>query len=366
MKNYQLFVRNLQDQRGVIAVIVGILTVVLLSLVAFSIDIGHAVVVKNQLQNVSDSAALAAARELGRMYEGMSYEDQQIFVCDPSIIIPIAQSAALKNSAGGKNITINSNDVIIGRWHWNENPPRFEPTLNQPDAVSVFARRDATANGPISTFFASLLGKDTLNLTARATAALTGAGSVGPNGLPIPVGISEYWFTLYEETGYCNKPIKLHPTNTIAGCAGWHTYDDTPANAAKLRRLLIDLKAGTFTSPDVTANVDGFIFIGGDVASDFSDMKALFDYMKGLNDGVLDNDEDPNTWTTAVPVYKWDNCDNPRNDIVIKGFATVVIKEVIEAPEKTINAEVICNKVIAGRGSGSYYGTKGSIPGLVE
>lgn len=367
MENYRRFLKQLRDERGVVVIVVAITAILLLSLVAFAIDIGYAMLTRNELQNVADASALAASRELGVFYEGMSYEQQQVYDCtgdDEAKIIQAAKDVAEKNRAAGKNITINSDDITIG--NWNANTRTLNPTLNGPDAVKVRARRDNITNGPITTFFAHILGQDTLSISTKATAALTGESTAEAGGLPLPVGISAYWFTLYEETGYCNKPIKLHPTNTIEGCAGWHTYMDTPANAAKLRQLLKDLKDGRFTSPNTVAGVDEFVFIGGDVASDFSDIKALFDYMKGLNDGVLDADEDPNTWTTAVPVYEWDNCDNPNKAIKILGFAMVTIMDVLLAPEKTVDAVVKCDGIRFGRGGGGEYGTKGSIPGLVE
>ena len=47
--------------------------------------------------------------------------------------------------------------------------------------------------------------------------------TAGPGGLPIPVGISQAWFK--SATGdYCNQNIKFHPTGSMEGCAGWHTY----------------------------------------------------------------------------------------------------------------------------------------------
>jgi len=95
-------------------------------------------------------------------------------------------------------------------------------------------------------------------------------------------------------------------------------------------------------------------------------MKALFDAMKVLNDGILDADEDSTTWTTSVPVYDWDDCRNPHGAITIVGFATVIITEVQDAPDKIIQAQVICEMKELGRGGGSNYGTKGTIPGLVE
>jgi hypothetical protein len=127
------------------------------------------------------------------------------------------------------------------------------------------------------------------------------------------------------------------------------------------------LQNGTFQSPETTAGITQFDFSGGTHSSPtFDEMKALFDQMKVLNDGVIDNDTDSGTWTTAVPVYDSNDCSNPNNVITIVGFATVKIWQVSGPPSHTIWADVLCDNVEPGRGSGGLYGTKGSIPGLVQ
>lgn len=55
--------RTSSDERGVVAVIVALVMVVLLGCAAISIDIGANYVVKRQLQNGADAAALAVAQE---------------------------------------------------------------------------------------------------------------------------------------------------------------------------------------------------------------------------------------------------------------------------------------------------------------
>ncbi|MBM4605399.1 hypothetical protein GS496_20790 [Rhodococcus hoagii] len=55
--------RMSNDERGVVAVLVAILMVVLLGCAAISVDIGANYVVKRQLQNGADAAALAVAQE---------------------------------------------------------------------------------------------------------------------------------------------------------------------------------------------------------------------------------------------------------------------------------------------------------------
>ena len=51
---------------------VAMMMTVLLAMGAAAIDIGHALVARNELQNVSDAAALAGTRALGIIYEGMT------------------------------------------------------------------------------------------------------------------------------------------------------------------------------------------------------------------------------------------------------------------------------------------------------
>ena len=71
----------------------------LLAMGAAAIDIGHALVARNELQNVSDAAALAGARALGIVYEGMTPAAQQSYVVtsgDRATIVAAAQTTAVR------------------------------------------------------------------------------------------------------------------------------------------------------------------------------------------------------------------------------------------------------------------------------
>ena len=356
MEKVRPLIGKMKETRGATAIIVALMISAFLGFGALAVDIGYVMVTKNELQNVSDSAALAATRQLGSIYEPMSAKEQSVYVCDPAPLIAIAKDIALKNKAAGINIVVNDEDVIIGQW--DTKTKTLTPTYNQPDAVSVIARRDDLANNPITTFFARIFGINTIALSADATAALTGLSKIGPGGLPVPMGISKKWF---EKPEFCKQPIKFYPTGTLEGCAGWHTYDSKTHSASQLAKILKGLKDGTYLSPETTVGMTEFNFTGGTVGSAYDDMKALFDYMK-----TRDDDGNPDTWTTTVVVYDLADCSNPTNEIGIVGFATAIIKEVLGPSTKIINAEVLCDDVERGRGSGGNYGTKGSIPGLVE
>jgi hypothetical protein len=280
----------------------------------------------------------------------MTIEEIQNYVADQATFSAFANEIAVKNRAGGKYININSSDVVIG--NWDADNKILTPNLNSPDAIQVTSRRDDNANAPLSTFFARVFGRDEVNVTADATAALTGPSIIQDGGLPLPVGISDVRL----QGEFCGEDIRLYPTGTIEGCAGWHTYMDWPANAPKLRDILNGLREGTFVSPEVNIG-DELVFIGGNVTPAFDAMKALFDAMQV--DGKL---------TVSMVVYEDYDCSNPHGLIEIVGFTTVTLEGVLVTPEKEmeIYARIDCSGVAPGRGGGADFGTLGSIPSLVE
>lgn len=357
MKKWVGRILRLKSERGSVTVIVGISLTMFIGFAALAVDIGYLMVTRNELQNVADASALAGTGWLGNNYDGMTFQQQQDFVVDREIIVGVVNGVALQNRAGGANISINDADVVIGYWDPADNTLTERDT--GPNAVRVTARRDGGANGPITTFFAGVLGNDTAGVSAFATAALSALGEAELGGLPFPAAIAKERF----ESEFCDQPIKFYPTTT--SCAGWHTYDESPSSAAKLKKILEGLTDGTYESPAVTAG-DVFEFTGGTLASAFPYMQALFDAMKVLNDGDIDSDNNSETWTTAVVVYDAECSVNPTGPLTIVGIATVTITEVTTSPEKTIWAEVRCNAVEPGRGGGGSFGTLGTIPGLVE
>jgi hypothetical protein len=70
---------------------------------------------------------------------------------------------------------------------------------------------------------------------------------------------------------------------------------------------------------------------------------------------LYDANKDPVTgeWDVKIPVYDSDDCSNPNGTILIVGFATATVTQVIEAPDKQIIAEVTCDEIIDGRPGGT-------------
>ncbi len=363
---------------------VTITMVALLGMAALAVDLFYLYVTRNELQNVSDSASLAATRYLGHIYEGIPPEQQATHVFGDAEISEIKNAAVEmggSNVASGKKITINDADISIGRWDF-ETRTFTEATGNMLTAVRVIARRDSSSvEGSVSTFFANIFGINTANVNTLAVASLSSQRTVEPGNL-IPVGISDAWYKNKQE--FCNQPIKFYPSQASEGCAGWNVFfgtqvsadDETAcpggkANTQCLRDRILNrwLTDPTYRTPGASTG-DIFEFTGGNLGNTvFEAFKALFDKMKGP-DG---------SWTAEVVVYNLPDCSNPQGPLEILGFSTVVITGVWEPnnplnpwtlqghpPSWYIEAVVLCDKVVTSRGGGGEYGTLGSIPNLVQ
>ena len=403
--SFKIF-EKVRNQAGVSAVIIAICLTMLIGFTALAVDVGYMYVTKNELQNVADASALAGAGYLGSIYETLSYDEQQTHEFSRSDIVGVAQQVALKNQAAGMNMVINDADVTIGNWDGtNPLPPMAAPIVG-PDAVRVIARRDGSANGPILTFFARIFNINTVNVSADATAALTGPAIVDEGELKVPFSLSENNFP-----NDCTNPITFSPT--AESCAGWHNFLD-PANASTMADKMLGLIQGDVQEydglvsgpawleanfdmnkspdPEITPEVgtgDEFYHQGGTVASLFlggrlgntdndinlpeeilGDAKhpapfpALFDYFRRR-----DGDDDDSLWTATVPVYEDDEfCENPSGAIPIVGFATIEIIMPNPPPDSSVSVFVYCDlNFVDGRGGGGGFGNlKGIIPNLVE
>ncbi len=397
------------NERGATLVVVGLLLTVLVGFSALAIDIGYLYAARNELQNIADASALAAARKIGMTYQGMTQAEQESYEWDKDKIVALVNDVAQKNKAAGSAITIAADDVLIGHWAkiWSDNWQEFPKVenLSQPDAVHVIARRDSLANGngPISTFFARVIGIDTVDVEAKATAALTGVGSMAPGELPLPVGISRFWFeNLMANNGtFIGERIAFSPTTDPNACAGWNSYDYTPPSDNKIRKILEE--DPKFPSPETIANQSSYNFIGGTLSTPtFDAMLDLFQKYgydvdssgnpilgadgKPLNDATGQggipltdsdgvqleyNDGTPRNfhhWPTQVVVYDWDDCSNPNTTIKIVGFAEFNMTDVLGPPSNLLAGVVLGPQVAEDntRGGGGSYGLLSPFSGLVE
>ena len=177
MKNLSIKSRFLKRiRRGAITVLAAVLTIVLLAMVAFSVDLGYVMSVKEEMQRTADSAALAALWEYGKQVSDMqSPEASELAAREAAEAY--AAGNAISNVAPQVNLNPcndPSGDVVFGYVSdLYSSSPQFDTTaVGSFNAVRVKIRRDETLNGEVPYFFAKVFGLSSQSLQADATAAL--------------------------------------------------------------------------------------------------------------------------------------------------------------------------------------------------
>jgi Flp pilus assembly protein TadG len=137
--------RAVRDERGQVFAFTLVCMVVLIAIVGFAVDVGHAYLVQRQLQSSVDAAALAGAQELP----------------DPTM----AEQAARTYGPNAKNPAQSTDNVDTKvEVRCVKSAPGCSNQFNTYNAVKV------TATSDVSTVFARVIGVDSLNVHATATA----------------------------------------------------------------------------------------------------------------------------------------------------------------------------------------------------
>ncbi len=164
------------SRRGTISVLAAVLTIVLVGMVAFSVDIGYVLKAKEELQRTADAAALATCWEYGKnLSENFS----------PAIAMEsarnVASDYASHNEVTNKSMSLAANsdndpggDVVFGYISdLAAGADSFQTgDANVYNAVRVRVRKDSTLNNEVPYFFARVFGLQGQKLSAQATAAI--------------------------------------------------------------------------------------------------------------------------------------------------------------------------------------------------
>ena len=150
------------DERGAVAVLVAVLLAVLIGFAGLVIDLGHLFVVHSTLQNVADSASLAAASSL-------SY--------GPDEARGQAQLLAHKHAVDGTPVALALVDIELGTWDKETKTftvlePAQEANAN---SVRVMAQRSQDRNNPIFLIFMPLFGHQASDVRAISVAYQAGS-----------------------------------------------------------------------------------------------------------------------------------------------------------------------------------------------
>ena len=235
-------------QRGVVTLIAALMLPVLLGTAAFAIDLAWVRVVRNELQNAADAAALAGAHHLNSATPSTaswSAAEQQ------------TRSSVPLNAAAGA--PLQQAQVETGYWNPQQVGSQLvslphTPTAQEVPAVQVTLRKAEGLNGgPVATFLARLWSMSGIDISARAIAGRVAPGQVQKNQV-FPLAISRclydnYWNSLASPAApkldpATGQPIvfRIGSTYDHGTCdtAQWSSLTVSSNSASELRNMILD------------------------------------------------------------------------------------------------------------------------------
>lgn len=151
-------------RRGAIIVLTAILLVLMMGMLAFTIDVGYMYTLESQLQRSVDSAALAGA---GALVDGQ--DDANERVAEYLVRNPIGGKQVISGDISESQIsqfeTQHDDDLEVKLGHWDPTTRTFTESDQLPSTISVAMTYH---NNPL--FFARFLGEEKFDVTATSVA----------------------------------------------------------------------------------------------------------------------------------------------------------------------------------------------------
>jgi hypothetical protein len=361
------------SERGATTAFVAISLLVLFGFMALAMNVGHGRVVRGQLQNAVDAAALAAAKELDGTTTPLTNGSPQAWAVD---------IASRHETDKAQSVDVSPvNDFEFGWWdpYGTDAAASFYPlnsarfTTKFPDAttpadrarivnaVHVTALRTQARGNAVGAWFGSLVGKETMDIGADAVAINGGPCGVCPNVPLAFFGCSLY----YDDTLQCWKSERFH-----------YEMAPDPSDSIGYTSLSPDLSANTNVYKDIlacggqgaccaqyTAQTNDLISVSN--GNQLTPLCSGFNqYCNADANGVCHDQP-----VIRVPVVAGD-CPAKFNQAhAVVGIATVrMMKLVCKGSQKYMEFEFRCDEVDSGsdRYGCGFWGTGPTEPRLVR
>lgn len=213
-------------QRGAIAVMAGLLLFVLLGFGAFAVDFAYAYVVKNEIQNAADSAALngAACVVKNPSCGNTSLADDALWKFGED------RAAAFVDDNKAEAVALQAGTTEAGYWNVSSQTfkrmlagENYTPSPSEYRAVRVVISKAGNANGGgAQSFLSRIFGVSEIPLNAQAVAIVAGPSQALPGGA-FPVVISKCMYDQYWDSAN-NRP---EPATSTSNPSGDSSLDQT-------------------------------------------------------------------------------------------------------------------------------------------
>lgn len=338
-----------------------------------AVDIGRIYIVRNEMQNVADAAALAGANCLTRQSDPTS-TTTCIEALAPALNWTRAEAQAQDhldaNTAANAPISSSGpgHQIQVGYWNIQTRSASggafsttFTPiTANDKPAVRVMVRKDTGMNdGPISMLTRLMMGAGSdVPMQAEAVAVISSPGSVFPGGL-LPQAINKCMFDKYWDSAtnspriYTGTPADPYGLSTVGepwtlrigsayhydGCDSgqWTTFDQDLNSASGVRDLINNGNPNPLNIGDLT-------WINpGTQTSNYNDLINKYpDLPVDVSVLVVDDVDLPDAGNSQLPII---------------GFAGFRITAIVGGSGKYIQGQFISSNFTPGSGVGPSFGT---------
>ena len=174
-----------KSQSGAILILTSFVIVIMLGITALVVDISHLHVVKEEMQNAADSAALRGANFLELNDNGDPISPGSA----STLSITKANDAAVVHQVLKQNLITSELSIRTGYWDWASSSLVNTRSNTRPPAIEVLVNKSNVA-----LFFARIFGFNQTDLTVKSIAIAPSPDTVERGTLMLPLAISECVF----------------------------------------------------------------------------------------------------------------------------------------------------------------------------
>jgi len=231
---------GLSREDGSLTIITAVAMGAILGILALVFDLGQWFLVRNELQNIADAAALAGAKKLIQAKDFANPQLAAVY-CDEAVAA--AQAVAAENRSSGAAMAIAGSDIVMGKWSLTTSSFQRTGCSTNPEevnALQVTVRRDGTDNPKLTNFFGGFFGLPQLENKATAVAYL---GLAGTSSIELPFAVPQNYPA--GQGPYAGN----HPFLRWLGPTPAHAADPQTYTWKDLGGSTLDTSRGTFIMP---------------------------------------------------------------------------------------------------------------------
>ena len=293
----------LRDRRAGTALLVAMMFPVFFGIAVLGADVGRLYYMKLKVNQATQSAALAAGFKLTDYYTTTN----QTSTGTPASVSAAAVSIAASNTpAGAFGNVVTAANVEVGTWNNSTNTYAALSGTGPfaPNAVKITGLATAANGNAITTFFGSLLGKASIDVSSTSIATF---------GTPKPFNVivvndlsSSFSSNLGNQQAADVSILNCVAYGNTSGQFGMVRFNGDAAEIQTLTNASLN-KAAITTTINATQNCSTTGTCSGSnvAAGIYLATKRYEAYFKNVSIGSLSNDE--TTWTTHAPTTTVNN-----------------------------------------------------------